>query len=119
MAKIIVTIIQINYTSHMRSDCTGSVCAFASVRHSHDARYIADGHRAVVGPALSLLVLAAVRLLAGGRVVRHFDGRAAGLLPLPQLPQLFGQSRQVLWGRDTRDTVNYPCCFRGDAQLLL
>lgn len=65
-------------------------------QHSHDARYVADRHAPVVSPALSLLVLAAVGVLAGRRVVRHFDGRAAGFLALPQLPQLFGQSRQVL-----------------------
>lgn len=68
--------------------------------YSHDARYVADRHRPVVGPALPLLVLAAVRVLAGGRVVRHLDGGPAGLFALTQLSQLLGQSRQVLGGTE-------------------
>lgn len=64
--------------------------------HSHDAWDITDGHRSIVSPALSLLILAAVGLLTGRRVVGHFDRRAAGFLALPQLSELFGQSRQIL-----------------------
>lgn len=73
-----------------------------SSSNSHDARYIADGHCSIVSPALPLLILAAVRLLTGRRVVRDFDRRAAGLLPLPQLSQLFGQSCQILDDRKTK-----------------
>lgn len=65
-------------------------------KYSHNTWNIADCHCSVISSALSLLILAAVRLLAGWRVVRHFDRRAAGFLTLSQLPQLFGQSRQVL-----------------------
>lgn len=64
--------------------------------HSHDAWDITDGHGSIVSPALSLLILAAVGLLTGRRVVSHFDRRAAGFLALPQLSKLFGQSRQIL-----------------------
>ena len=53
-------------------------------------------HSAIVGSALAILVLVALRLLTGGRVVRHFDGRAVGVLIGPQLTQLFGQSSQIL-----------------------
>lgn len=84
------------------------------LEHSHDARYVANRHRSVVGPALSLLVLAAVRLLTGRRVVRHLDGRPAGLLPLPQLPQLFGQSRQVLGDRKRQGHQSDLSCFTSE-----
>lgn len=77
---------------------SGSLPAHVKKRekYSHDPRNIADRHGSIVSPALSLIILATVRVLAGRRVVRHFDRRAAGFLTLSQLPQLLGQSRQVL-----------------------
>ncbi|KAF3836405.1 hypothetical protein F7725_028963 [Dissostichus mawsoni] len=64
--------------------------------HSHDPRYVADGHGPITRPPLPLLILAAVGVFARGGVVGHFDWGAARLLALTELPQLFGQSRQVL-----------------------
>lgn len=88
----------------IRSVKLSSANALAPCRHPHDARYVADGHRPVVGSAFSLLILAAVRLLAGRRIVGHLDGRPAGLLPLTQLPQLLGQCCQVLKDRKAPPT---------------
>lgn len=76
------------------------------LRDSHDAWDITDGHGPVVGPALSLLILAAVGLLAGWGVVRHFDRWAAGFLALPQLSQLFSQSREVLEKKSMSETTS-------------